>query len=88
MGGGVKKVPYSADIPYEWPLPLTHQEIVGPVDEVEYEEEEGEDEEEDVVDLAPELLLPLLPDLALLLRQLAPHHPAAAGRAGRGTVQL
>ena len=65
--------------------PLTHQEIVGPVDEVEYEEEEGEDEEEDVVDLAPELLLPLLPDLALLLTQLATHHSAAAGQGG--TIQ-
>ena len=44
-----------------------------------------EDEEEDVIDLPPELLLPLLPDLALLLTQLAAHHPAAAGQGG--TIQ-
>ena len=60
---------------------LTHQETCGPVDAVEDEEEEREDEEKNVVNFAPELLLPLLPQLALLVRQLVARHPTAAAAA-------
>ena len=58
---------------------LTHQETCGPVDAVEEDEEEREDDEKDVVHFAAELFLPLLAQLALLVRQLV-HPPRAPQR--------
>ena len=62
---------------------LTHQETCGPVEDVEDEKEEREDEEKNVVNFAPDLLLPLLPQLALLVRQLVPPQPALPLPQGR-----
>ena len=58
---------------------ITRQETCGPVDAIEEDEEEGEDDEKDVVHFPPELFLPLLAQLALFVRQLV-HPPRAPQR--------
>ena len=59
VAGGLLSLLPSFFLPFPAHYVTTHQETCGPVDAVEDEEEEREDEEKNVVNFAPELLLPL-----------------------------